>query len=243
LDTLEHNHARGIVDLRLFEMGTVFARAEGRETGVAERRALAVALSGRVQEPSWSAPDPPPADFYAVKAVLEALASALRVDGLTLTPAPEPFLHPGRCAAIELAGAAIGWIGELHPLVAAAWDLPGASCFELDLDRLIAAAPIDTRYEDLIGYPPLRQDLAVILPQQVSAAQTLVAAREAAGELLRDVRVFDVYSGPQVGEGRRSLALALSFRAADRTLTDQDVAPARERIVAALGALGGELRG
>jgi phenylalanyl-tRNA synthetase beta chain len=266
LDTVAHNHARGIGNLRLFEVGTVFARADDRETGVAERRALAVALSGRVHEPSWNAPDAPPADFYAVKAVLEALADALLVRGLTLAPAREPFLHPGRSAVIHVAAdahddtahddvagqgasareaeadAAIGWIGELHPLVAAAWDLPGASCFELDLDRLIAAVPIETDYEDLIGYPPLRQDIAVILSQEVSAAQALAAAREAAGELLRDVRVFDVYSGPQVGEGRRSLALALSFRAADRTLTDEDVTPARERIIAALSALGGELR-
>ncbi len=256
LDTAAHNQARGIEDLRLFELGTVFSRAPGRETGVLERRALAVVLSGRLQQPSWNIPDAPVADFYAAKAMLEALASALRVRELMLAPAHEPFLHPGRCATIHVdadrthgdasdpdAGAAIGWIGELHPLVAAAWDLSGASCFELDLDRLIAAAPTDTAYEDLIGYPPLRQDIAVLLPQQVSAQQALTSARAAGGELLRDVHVFDVYSGPQVGEGRRSLALALSFRAADRTLTEEDVAPARERIVAALAGLGGELRG
>ena len=256
LDTAAHNQARGIEDLRLFEVGTVFSRAAGRETGVLERRALAVVLTGRLQEPSWNVPDAPVADFYAAKAMLEALAWALRVRKLMLAPAHEPFLHPGRCATIHVdddradgdasdpdAGAAIGWIGELHPLVAAAWDLSGASCFELDLDRLIAAAPTDTAYEDLIGYPPLRQDIAVLLPQQVSAQQALTSARAAGGELLRDVHVFDVYSGPQVGEGRRSLALALSFRAADRTLTDEDVAPARERIVAALAGLGGELRG
>ncbi len=266
LDTAAHNRARGIEDLRLFEVGSVFARAGDRETGVLERRALAVLLSGRLLEPSWNSPDPPVAEFYAAKAVLEALASALRVRELTLAPAREPFLHPGRSATIHVgadrasddradgdarhrhkgdadAREAIGWIGELHPLVAAAWDLPGASCFELDLDRLIAAALTDTAYEDLIGYPPLRQDIAVVLPEQVSAQQALASARAAAGELLRDVHVFDVYSGPQVGEGRRSLALALSFRAADRTLTDEDVAPARERIVAALAGLGGELRG
>jgi phenylalanyl-tRNA synthetase beta chain len=264
LDTAAHNRARGIEDVRLFEVGTVFARSPDRETGVFERRALGVLLSGRLQEPSWNSPDARAADFYAVKAVLEALASALRVHTPVLVPARESFLHPGRCATIHVgerakgaasdgdvrfdaadagAGAAVGWIGELHPLVATAWGLPGGSCFELDLDRLIAAAPTDTAYEDLIGYPALRQDIAVILPDQVSAQQALASARAAAGELLRDVRVFDVYVGPRVGEGRRSLALALSFRAADRTLTDEDVAPVRERIVAALAGLGGELRG
>jgi phenylalanyl-tRNA synthetase beta chain len=140
-------------------------------------------------------------------------------------------------------GEPIGWLGELHPLVAEVWGIPGASCFELDLELLIAGAAGVSTYEDLIGYPPLRQDLAVILPQDVSAARVQEAVRGAAGELLRDVHVFDLYTGPQVGESRRSLALALSFRSPERTLTDEDVAPLRERIVAALGELGGELRG
>jgi len=280
LDTSARNLARGASDLRLFEVGTVFALSGAstppgvssqpdvptqtgapdgpppavdtlRETGVREARSLAVLLAGRLHEPSWGVPAPPAADFYAVKGVLEALASALRVDGIELAPDPQPFLHPGRAAAVTLGGnertagdgEPIGWLGELHPLVAESWELPAASCFEIDLDRLIAAAPVETGYEDLIGYPPLRQDLAVVLPEDVPAARVLAAVREAAGELLRDVRVFDVYTGAQVGEGnRRSLALALSFRAADRTLTDEDVAPVHERIVAALGALGGELR-
>ena len=261
LDAAARNVARGMSDLCLFEVGTVFALPGGlvqaaatngsagpvdtlRETGIAEHRSLAVLLTGRLHEPSWGASELPVADFYAVKALLDSLAAALRVDGIELAPEPQPFLHPGRAAAITLAGAGepIGWLGELHPLVAGSWELPGASVFEIDLDRLIAAAPVETGYEDLIGYPPLRQDLAVVLPVDVPAAMTLSTAREAAGELLRDVRVFDVYTGAQVGEGRRSLALALSFRASDRTLTDEDVAPVRERIVAALGALGGELR-
>jgi phenylalanyl-tRNA synthetase beta chain len=155
-----------------------------------------------------------------------------------------PFLHPERGAGIDTPGGeSIGWIGELHPAVAESWELAGASAFEVDLDRLIACVPADSGYEDLISYPPLHQDLAVVLPEEVPAAQVVAAVRAAAGELLRDVHVFDVYTGPQVGEGRRSLALALSFRAQDRTLTDADAAPIRERVVAALAKLGGELRG
>ena len=213
-------------------------------TGVSEHRSLGVLLAGHLHEPSWGVREPPVADFYAVKAVLEALCSALRVTGVELAPEPQPFLHPARAAAVTAAGAdgPLGWIGELHPLVAQSWELPGASVCEVDLDRLIALAPAQTDYEDLIGYPPLRRDLAVVLGEDVPAARVLAVAREAAGELLRDVRVFDVYTGPQVGEGRRSLALALSFRSPERTLSDEDVAPARERILAALGALGGELR-
>jgi phenylalanyl-tRNA synthetase beta chain len=243
LDTAARNHARGVNDMRLFEVGTVFAAAP-TVTGVTEHRSLAALLAGRVHEPSWGVGEPPAADYYAVKGVLEALGSALRVDGIEFASKAQTFLHPGRAAAVDVgAGEPIGWIGELHPLVARSWELPGASCMEIDLDRMIAAAPNETEYEDLIGYPPLRQDLAIVLGEDVPAANVLSTAREAAGELLRDVRVFDVYTGEQVGEGRRSLALALSFRASDRTLADEDVAPVRERIVEALGELGGELRG
>ena len=147
----------------------------------------------------------------------------------------------------------LGWIGELHPEVARRFDLLAADAdadkpslpvaMELDLDALLAAAPTETAYRDLISYPALRLDLAVTLPESVPAAQALATVRDAAGGALEDVQVFDVYTGPQVGEGRRSLALALSFRAPDRTLADEDVAPPRARIVAALAEIGGELRG
>jgi phenylalanyl-tRNA synthetase beta chain len=255
LDTARHNVARGMSDLRLFEVGTVFdqggpARSANGDsgggqwgTGIEEHRSLAVLLAGRIAPAGWGTPEPPIADFFAAKAILEALARALRVGEVELVPEPQPFLRPGRGATVTVGGRSIGWLGELHPLVAETWELQGASCLEVDLDRLIAnAAGGEAGYEDLIGYPPLRQDLAVILPVEVSAGQAIGAVRAAAGELLRDGEVFDVYTGPQVVQGRRSLAFALSFRAADRTLTDEDVAPVRERIVAALNELGGELR-
>ncbi len=208
-----------------------------------ERRSLGVLLSGRLHEPSWGVSDPPVADFFAAKAMLEALASALRVEDLTLVGERQPFLHTARAAAVQLGGERIGWIGELHPLVAQSWELPGASCFEIDLDRLISRALLQRSYEDLIGYPPLHRDLSIVMPMRVSAGEVLAVASRAGGELLSDVRVFDVYTSPELGEDRRSLALALSFRASDRTLSEEDVAPASERIVAALAELGGELRG
>jgi phenylalanyl-tRNA synthetase beta chain len=247
LDSAAHNAARGAVEQRLFEVGTVFAAAPVAGEPPHEHRALGVLLSGRAAPPTWREPDPPRADLFAVKGILEALADALRVP-LECRAGSEPFLHPGRAAEIRMHGEPIGWLGELHPLVT--WDLEGAAVMELDLDRLIAGALGGERsemgqrtYTDLISFPALRRDLAVALPQAVPAAQVLDAVRAAAGGLLDDAHVFDVYSGPQVGEGRRSLALGLSFRAPDRTLTDEDVAPVRERIVVALGELGGELRG
>jgi phenylalanyl-tRNA synthetase beta chain len=226
-----------------------------RETGVHEHRALGILLSGRLVPPGWRAPDPPRADLYAVKGHLEALAEALRIELEYRIPAASPdrephpnihpFLHPGRSAEALLDGEPVGWLGELHPMLEG-WELPaGAAVAELDLDRLLAAAErSEAGYRDLISYPALREDLAVVLPAAVPAAAALAAVRAAGGELLQDARVFDVYSGPQVGEGRRSLALALAFRTADRTLSEEDVAPVRERILAALHEeLGGELRG
>jgi phenylalanyl-tRNA synthetase beta chain len=239
LDVAQHNVAHGEPNLRLFEHGTVFA---WQDATLKEHRSLAVLLAGQINPATWGAPEPATADLFAAKALLEALANALRVPDLAFTPGPEPFLHPGRSARVSLGDDPIGWLGELHPLVAQTWELSGAACFEIDLDRLITYASRPD-YVDLIGYPPLRQDIAVVLPEDVSAAQALDTVRGAAGKLLSDVRVFDVYSGPQVGEGKRSLALALAFRAPDRTLSDEEVGPVRQRIVNLLSELGGELRG
>ncbi|HWY89468.1 MAG TPA: phenylalanine--tRNA ligase subunit beta, partial [Solirubrobacteraceae bacterium] len=246
LDVAVHNSARGIGDLRIFEMGSLFVLdgepgAGAQKTAVREHSALGVLLSGRVAPARWGS-DPPQADLFALKGVLEGLGEALSVK-LECRPEPQPFLHPGRAAAVVGEGRRLGWLGELHPLVAREWGIEGAAAMELELDPLLAIALGEHAYRDLISYPALRQDLAVVLPEAVSAAQVLETVGKAAGKLLDDTRVFDVYSGPQVGEGKRSLALSLTFRAPDRTLTDKDVAPVREGIVAALAALGGELRG
>jgi phenylalanyl-tRNA synthetase beta chain len=222
--------------------GAAAARNAAGETGVCERRALAVLLSGRIAPPTWGAPDPPRADVFAIKGVLEALGEALRVE-LVCRAGAQPFLHPGRCAEVLCEGTPLGWLGELHPLVAREWSIDGAAAMELQLDRLLEIATTEHAYRDVVSYPALGQDIAVVLDEDVPAAKVLELVRSAAGDLLDDVGVFDVYSGPQVGEGRRSLALSLSFRAPDRTLTDEDVAPLRARVVAALGELGGELRG
>ncbi len=247
LDVAAHNSARGTTDLRLFEMGSSFVLAgepgaDGTDTGVLEHGALGVLLSGRTVPATWGAPDPPKADVFAVKGVLEALGEALGVD-LQCEAGLQPFLHPGRAAAVLCEGEQLGWLGELHPLVAREWGIDGAAVMELDLDTLLSKAGGRGAYRDVVSYPALRQDLAMVLPEEVPAARVLETVRGAGRALLDEAGVFDVYSGPQVGEGKRSLALSLSFRAPDKTLTDEDVAPVRAAIVAALGELGGELRG
>jgi phenylalanyl-tRNA synthetase beta chain len=267
LDAARLNVSHGHGDLLLCEQGAVYAWREGQgavdgSNGASaasgnprgggmdhrlphEHRALGALVTGRLHAASWGTPEPPRAGFFAIKGYLGAVADALRI-AWTLEPATEPFLHPGRSARF-LAGAdgePVGWLGELHPLVAREYDLADtAAAFEVDFDRLVRHADAVPTYRDLTSFPALRQDLAVAVNDDVPAAAVVALVRKAGGDLLADARVFDVYRGAQVGEGRTSLALALQFRATDRTLSDEDVAPLRERIVAALrDELGGELR-
>jgi phenylalanyl-tRNA synthetase beta chain len=242
LDAARHNVARGATDLRLFEQGATYLASEDGPLPD-EHRNLAALLLGRPHGPTWREADPPQADFFAAKALLGAVLDALRVAWL-VEPGGTPFTHPGRGAHVVAGDTTVGWLGELHPLVARAWDLPDVvAAFEVDLDAIVAAADAVPRYRDLTSFPPVRQDLAVVVDEDVPSASVVGSVREAAGPLLREVHVFDVYRGAQVGEGRKSLALALTLQAPDRTLSDEDVGPVRERIVARLTAQGGELRG
>jgi phenylalanyl-tRNA synthetase beta chain len=241
LDAARHNVARGGPDVAIFESGTVYRKA-GEDNQLAdEHHALGALLSGALAPRSWRG-EQVEADFFAVKALLGSLLDRFHVDW-SVAPATWPFLHPGRSAVVLAGEVRLGFVGELHPLVAGAWDLGRTGAFALDLGKLAAAAPEVVSFAAFGAFPTLRQDLAVTLPDEVAAAAVLDRVRGAAGKQLEDVSVFDVYSGEQVGEGRRSLALALSFRALDRTLTDEDIAPLRARIVDALGEIGGELRG
>jgi phenylalanyl-tRNA synthetase beta chain len=241
LDIARYNVSRNGPDVAIFESGTVY-RAAREGAGADEHHALGVLLSGSLAPRSWRGTTTE-ADFFAAKALLASLLDKFHVQW-SVAPESRPFLHPGRSAAVLLDGTTrVGSLGEVHPLVAREWDLDRAAVFTVDLGKLAAAAPPLVSFRPFPSVPALRQDLAVTLPESVPAAEVLRRVREAAGEMLEDVSVFDVYTGGQVGEGRRSLALALTFQSSERTLTDEDVAPGRERIVAALAELGGELRG
>jgi phenylalanyl-tRNA synthetase beta chain len=171
--------------------------------------------------------------FSAVKGVVEVIYSALKATPL-FAPAEHSLLHPGKTARAEA-----GVFGEVHPAV-----LDGSwGAFELDLEPLFAVARDPIRYEDVITYPAVRQDLAFIVSEDVPAGDLIDAAREAAGPELREMRVFDVYRGPQVGAGKKSIAFSVSFQSPERTLSDEDAAEVRSRIVSALAErFGAELR-
>lgn len=171
--------------------------------------------------------------FRAAKGVVESLYRALKAD-LSVERDGRPWLYPGRGASVGE-----GWLGQLHPkLLDGVWGV-----FELDLDALLAGSRDPVQYEDVSTFPAVKQDLAFSVDEAVTAGDLIAAARDAAGPELRDLRVFDVYRGEQVGEGKKSVALAASFQSPERTLSDADAAKVRERIVAVLAErFGAELR-
>jgi phenylalanyl-tRNA synthetase beta chain len=144
------------------------------------------------------------------------------------------LLHPGKAAATDA-----GWLGELHPtMLEGIW-----GAFELDLATLFEPVPERIVYEDVLTFPAVFQDIAVAVDEEVEVGALVDAAHAAAGPLLREARVFDVYRGDQVGEGRKSVAIHLAFQSPERTLTDEEAAELRGRIVAALAEqFGADLR-
>ena len=162
--------------------------------------------------------------------MLEALARPARRRARASRRPSEPFLHPGRSAAVSVGGAPPAGSASSTRWSAATWDLDAAVGFEIDAAPLLAAASAgEETYEDVTTFPAAYQDLAVVVPVEVAATEVRAAILAGGGELLRSAEVFDLYEGEQLGEGRKSLALGLEFRAADRTLTDEEVAAARER--------------
>ncbi|CAA9495398.1 MAG: Phenylalanyl-tRNA synthetase beta chain [uncultured Solirubrobacterales bacterium] len=262
LDAARHNAAHGRAGLALFESAHVYSATGGEsaEPGggspsgspggarpAHERHHLAGLLS-EVTPASWRA-EARPADFYAARAAVEALLSVAGIEWHAERPSSgaRPFLHPGRAAAVVAGadGRELGWLGELHPLVARDWEVSAAAVFELDMGALAELAPTagERRYRDLVSFPAVTQDLAVVVAEDTSAAEVERAVRAGGGELLRSVRPFDLYRGDQLGPGRKSLALRLVFRAADRTLTEAEIAERRAAIEDALAEIGGGLRG
>jgi phenylalanyl-tRNA synthetase beta chain len=256
LDVAARNAARGAGDLALFESARVYLREEsqgetvdplaGRFAGdqpapFSEPHRFAGIAVGALSQRSWRGGGEA-SDFFGLKGVLESLGRQLGVE-LEFAPGEEPFLHPGRSAAISIDGEAAGWLGEVHPLVCRTWDLEAATAFELDAAPLIAAATLgEESYEDVTTFPAVYQDLAVVVPADVAAGEVRAAVLSGGGELLAAAEVFDLYEGEQVGAERKSLALSLEFRAPDRTLTDEEVTGLREKIKAKLDEIGGSLR-
>jgi phenylalanyl-tRNA synthetase beta chain len=235
----------------LFELGRVYlwddqavpAPAHAGAPGALlphEPEAVGIVLSGPLQSDNWTGVGRA-TDFYTLKGVVETLLGALGLTGhfeaLGDAAGQFPYLHPGKSARVGVApGVGLGVLGMVRPDVAAAYGLEELELYvaSLNLDRLADAALPLPEFADIGAYPPASQDLAVIVDAAVPAADVIAAARRAGGKLTREVRVFDVYEGDQVPEGKRSLALRVDMGSPERTLGDKDIAGVRAKILKAL---------
>jgi phenylalanyl-tRNA synthetase beta chain len=171
-----------------------------------------------------------------MKGVIETLVAGLYIQGVSYRTSEHTSYFPGRAADLLLVGEPVGTFGELHPLVCEAFGLSGRVILaaELDLDALLAGISGAVALQPVSNYPAIYQDIAVVVDETVPAAEVEAAIREAGGWLLRGIRLFDVYYGQQIGEGKKSLAYALTFQADDRTLRDEDADRIRSKIVRTL---------
>ncbi|MFY9488993.1 MAG: phenylalanine--tRNA ligase subunit beta [Solirubrobacterales bacterium] len=240
LEAAQHNQARGADAVRLFEIGAVYG---GTPKEPVEHTAVGLLLTGPATDRSWRG-ESEPGDFYTLKGVVEAIATAASAP-LTFAPisgSGHPYLNPGRSAAISIGENELGWIGELHPQVAKQFDLATAVVAELHLGVLADALPPAVEYQQISNFPPAREDIAVVVDGGLPAEDVLTAVSKGGGKLLVDARVFDLYEGEQVGEGKKSLAIRLTYSAPDRTLTEEEVGGARASITKQLESIGASLR-
>ena len=239
------NNLRFADRVAIFEVGRVFI-PQPDEVLPAEPRRLAAVMIGPREAATWLGHDAAPLGFFDIKGVAEALVARLRLANIKWERGQHPAMHPGRTARLVAGGREVGLVGELHPQVRAAFDLPEqpVAVLELDLDALLAGWTDAHEMADLSSQPPIYEDLALLVDDAVPAAQVADLIRQSGGKLLTDVRLFDVYRGGQVPAGKKSLAYALTYQAADRTLTDEDTKKLRGKIVARLEReLGAVLRG
>jgi len=238
LATLRHNLARQQTRVRVFESGLSFRRIDGE---LVQRPKLAAAITGNLQDEQWGLATRK-ADFFDLKGDLETLLGLVDTGAAFAFEAAEhPVLHPGQSARVLRDGQPIGWIGMLHPMQQKALDLPATFVFEIDLDALEGGRL--PAFSAISKYPAIRRDLAVVVGRDVPAGDVLACARAAAPAVVREIALFDVYTGDNIEAELKSLALSLILQESSHTLTDQEVDQATTRVLDALASeLSAKLR-
>lgn len=225
LQAVERNQKRQIESLKLFESGLTFARSPAAADLPMQPLKLAGVWAGKAAPLNWHHPSAP-VDFFAIKGDVERLLSALGVVDMVWQKAEHPALHPGQSAQLMAGNQPLGWLGRVHPAVIKAFDLQGdVYVFELDLDDLVVDKTLvqAKAFAEVSRFPDIRRDLAVCVANALCVAEVMAAIHELKVQSLRDVRLFDVYQGPGIADGHKSLALALSFQHQERTLTESEV--------------------
>jgi len=243
LETLATNQHRQSLDVRVFELGTVF-RGGGQEGLANEVTDVGLAVSGLREPRSWWS-GKGRMDLFDVKGIMEALAETLGVGPLEVREDETPYLEVGRGAELMVGGRAVGRFGELHPNVTHAFDLSGPIFVaECSLDDLLTLSSRRVVHQPLPRFPGVSRDLAIVVKNDLPAAEVTRVIVDVAHPWIRSVRLFDVYTGAQVGTDRKSLAYTIAYQAEDRTLTDEMVNEVHQAIIERLrSSLGAEVRG
>ncbi|HEY60333.1 MAG TPA: phenylalanine--tRNA ligase subunit beta [Anaerolineae bacterium] len=218
--------------LMLFEVGPIFLPQQRLELPE-EPVHLAIALAGLRQLTAWDQKTTEIMDFFDMKGILEALFTALHITGVTYKVIENPSFHPGKCTQIMVDGKNLGVCGELHPNVCDNYDFQNVPVLaaDLDMEAMACFIPESIPSKAVPIYPPVLEDLAIIVSEETPSAQVADVIHQAGGNLLSEVRLFDVFHGKQVGVGKKSLAYSLTYQADDRTLTDKQVSRVRTRII------------
>ncbi|WP_312338887.1 phenylalanine--tRNA ligase subunit beta [Anaerospora hongkongensis] len=224
MDVLVRNLSRKNEDLKIFELGAVYQPEQLPLQDLPnEPLMLCGALCGRRTEVAWNQPQQA-VDFYDAKGAVEELLANLGITQYTVKAGEHPSLHPGKTAIFTIGDETVATVGELHPKVQAAFGINRkVYVFEIPVKAVVNQTRLIGKYEQLPKFPAIARDLALVLPVSVPASQVTDVIVENGGNLLADVKLFDVYTGEQVPDGYRSLAYSLVFRAVDRTLTDAEV--------------------
>ena len=236
LDNAQHNHNHQINNIALFEMSTVFW--QGREPG-----RIAGILAGEIGGGVYGNPYRPP-DFFDIKGIVEGTLEVCCITDWTFKITDEPTFHPGRNAEVLLGDKRIGILGEAHPEVLENYELPyKAYLFELDHEALADAVDFSKRFEPIPIYPSVQRDLAIVVDEKIQSDMPIEIIYSTGGNLIESVRLFDVYVGDQVSEGKKSLAYTITYHSATETLTDKAVNDLHDKVVKRLSQkLGAELR-
>jgi len=234
LETLASN-LHDVDRAALFEIARVYLPVSDSRLP-AEPKRLSIVMSGPRAERSWLEAEASPYGFYDLKGIVETLLARLGITNVRYEPCAHETYQPGRVAQVVSSGESLGVIGEVHPLVREHFDLPEQPvCLaELDVDRMVAASNVNWRYKPVSRMPAVHVDIAIVVDEAAPSDAIEEAIWQAGGSLLVGVTLFDVYRGPQIGAGRKSLAYSLIFQAPDRTLTSEEANRQRDRIVAAL---------
>jgi phenylalanyl-tRNA synthetase beta chain len=228
----------------LFEIGPVFYPSK-EDILPEEPSRLAIVLTGPRSLQGWLRADTAPMDFFDLKGIIENLLGELHIESYRFEPCNHPSYHPGKCAQLFVGDQSLGVFGELHPLVKEHYELPETPLIaaELELDQLLPLVPERYDLQPVPAYPPVLEDLAVIVDEDLPAGRIEEAIQEAGGKMVVSVDLFDEYRGEQTGPGKKSLAYSLAYQAPDRTLTDEEVAKIRGRIIRRLESdFGAKLR-